>query len=88
VLAETLNTERMPWEHYTDLRISKYFSFWSVFSTLYLRVLNVFDVRNVLRVYAETGKWDINYGEPRHLTANPNRISDGRKVRLGLKIDF
>jgi len=88
VLAETLNTERMPWEHYTDLRINKYFSFWGIFSTVFVRVLNVFDIRNIQSVYSETGKWDIDYGEPRHLSANPKRISDGRAIRLGFEIDF
>jgi len=88
VLAERLNTERMPWEMYTDLRLSKYFNFFGLQETFYIRVLNLFNQRNVLSVYSETGKWDIDYGEPRHLSANPKRRSDGRVIRLGLKIDF
>ena len=88
VLAEKLNTERMPWEIYVDLMLSKFFSAFGIKSTLYLRVLNVFDRRNVLSVYSETGKWDIDIGKPRDLTANPKRISDGRRVRLGFKLSF
>jgi hypothetical protein len=88
VLAEQLNTERMPPESYTDLQLSKYFFLWGVQESIYLRITNLFDIRNVLSVYSETGKWDIDYGKPRHLTANPKRISDGRAARIGIKISF
>jgi len=88
VLAEILNTERMPWEVYVDLRLSKFFKVFGLNSTVYFQVLNLFDRRNVLSVYSETGKWDIDIGKPRHLTANPKRISDGRRIRIGFKLGF
>jgi outer membrane cobalamin receptor len=88
VLAEELNTERMPMEHYTDLQLSKYFDFFGVQESVYIRIANLFDTRNVKSVYSETGKWDVDYGRPRDLTANPKRISDGRSVRLGFKLSF
>jgi len=88
VLAEQLNTERMPWEVYTDLRLNKYFIFFDLFGTVYIRISNLFDTRNVRSVYSETGKWDVDYGKPRHLTANPKRISDGRAIRIGFRINF
>ncbi len=88
VLAEVLNTERMPWEINVDLRLSKYFTVFGLSNTIYLQVLNLFDRRNIRSVYSETGKWDIDIGKPRHLTANPNRISDSRRVRIGFKIGF
>ena len=88
VLAEQLNTERMPAELYTDLQLNKYFFIWDLQESIYLRINNLFDKRNVLSVYSETGKWDVDYGKPRDLTANPKRISDGRTVRIGFKINF
>jgi outer membrane receptor protein involved in Fe transport len=87
-LAEKLNTERMPWEITSDLRISKYFNFLDMQETFYLKVSNLLDRRNIRNVYSETGKWDVNIGEPRHLSAVPTRISDGRSARVGFKINF
>jgi hypothetical protein len=87
-LAEKLNTERMPWEITSDLRISKYFNFLGMQETFYLKVSNLLDRRNIRSVYSETGKWDVNIGEPRHLSAVPTRISDGRSARVGFKLNF
>jgi outer membrane receptor protein involved in Fe transport len=88
VLAEQLNTERMPWEINVDLKLGKYFKIAGLQSEVYMRVLNVFNRRNVLSVYSETGKWDVDIGKPYDLTANPKRISDGRQMRLGFKLNF
>jgi len=88
VLAEQINTERMPWEVFTNLQLSKYFNLFNMQQVIYLRIANLLDQRNVLSVYSETGKWDIDYGEPRHLTANPKRISDGRTVQIGFKFNL
>ncbi len=88
VLAEQLNTERMPWEINVDLKLGKYFKIAGLQSEVYMRVLNVFDRRNVFSVYSETGKWDVDIGKPYDLTANPKRISDGRQMRLGFKLNF
>jgi hypothetical protein len=88
VLAEQLNTERMPWEITTDIQINKYFYFFGMLETFYLRISNLFDRRNIRSVYSETGKWDVDFGRPRHLTANPKRISDGRRAQIGFKVNF
>ncbi len=90
VLAEVINTERMPWEITADLRVSKFFTFWGMEESLYFQIFNLFDRRNVLSVYSETGKWDDDglYGTPPDLDANPRRISDGRTARLGIQLNF
>ena len=90
ILAEVLNTERMPWEMTTDLRISKYFRFFKLKETVYFQMYNIFDRRNIRNVYSETGKWDDDglFSTPPDLDASPTRISDGRTARIGLKISF
>ncbi|UCE17323.1 MAG: TonB-dependent receptor [Gemmatimonadota bacterium] len=88
VLAEQLNTERMPWEITTDVRLSKYFNLFGLKETFYIKIDNIFNRRNVRSVYSQTGKWDVDGESERHLTAVPTRISDGRTVRLGFKFSF
>lgn len=90
VLAEVLNTERMPWDLTTDLRISRYFQFLGFEQTLYFQVSNVFDRRNILNVYMLTGKWDDDglYSTPPDHDADPTRISEGRTALLGVKLNF
>ncbi len=90
VLAEALNSERMSWDIQTDLRIAKKFKFDVVSPVVYLQVFNVLDRRNVRRVYALTGRWDDDGEEATSslVDANPNRISDGRSIRLGVRMEF
>ncbi len=90
VLAEYLNTERMPWEITTDIRLSKYFKFLGVKETVYAQIFNVFDRRNIRSVYSETGKWDDDglYSTPHDLDASPTRRSEGRSARVGFKVEF
>jgi outer membrane receptor protein involved in Fe transport len=90
VLAEALNTERMTWDIQSDLRIAKKFKFDAVSPVVYLQVFNLLDRRNIRRVYELTGKWDDD-GEsatPRLVDAVPTRISDGRSLRLGVRMEF
>ena len=90
VLAEQKNTERMPWNINVDMRLSKYFKFFGLKETLYLQIYNVFDRRNIYWVYNVTGKWDDDGdpGTPHAKDANPRRISDGRRARIGFRISF
>ncbi|MFQ6112892.1 MAG: TonB-dependent receptor domain-containing protein, partial [bacterium] len=90
VLAEQKNTERMPWNINIDMKLSKYFNFLGLKQTLYLQLYNVFDRRNIYSVYSVTGKWDDDGdpGTPYAHDANPRRISDGRRARIGLQITF
>ena len=90
VLAEQKNTERMPWNINVDMRLSKYLYVFGLKETFYLQIFNLFDRRNIYSVYAVTGKWDDDGdpGTPYAHDANPRRISDGRRARLGLKVEF
>ncbi len=90
VMAEQKNTERMPWNINVDMRLSKYFNFFGLKETWFLQIFNLFDRRNIYWVYDVTGKWDDDGdpGTPYAKDANPRRISDGRRARIGLKVEF
>jgi len=90
VLAEELNTERMPMETKLDMKFSKFVHYASMKGTIYLKMGNVFDKKNILSVYPLTGEWDDD-GEsgttPDH-DAVPSRRSEGRTAVLGFKLNF
>lgn len=90
VLAEVLNTERMPWEINTKLQLTKFLHLMGFEQSVFLRVNNIFDRRNVLNVYQETGKWNDDglTGTPPDYDAQPTRISDGRTIQVGAQITF
>ncbi|MFQ6618121.1 MAG: hypothetical protein ACE5QV_05475, partial [Fidelibacterota bacterium] len=90
VMAEQKNTERMPWNINVDVRLIKYLNFFGLKETVYLQIFNIFDRRNIYWVYPVTGKWDDDGdpGTPYAHDANPRRISDGRRARIGFKVEF
>jgi outer membrane receptor protein involved in Fe transport len=90
VLAETLNTERLPWNISVNLRIDRYVQLLGRRQRLFLQVFNLFDRRNIYSVYSETGKWndDGNSTTAPEQDANPRRRSDGRSARIGINIEF
>ena len=71
-----------------DLSVRKAFTVFGFRPTIYLQVYNVFDKANVLSVYPVTGRWDDDGdpSTPRAHDANPKRISDGRRIRVGIRI--
>ncbi len=90
VLAETPNTERMPWNINFDMKISKKFKLFGLRETVFLKVYNLFDRQNIYNVYSVTGAWDDDgdSGTPYASDANPKRISDGRRIRLGFTVEL
>ncbi len=85
------NSARKPSVNQLDLRISKEIHWWRSIFNAYLRVENVFDNINVLRVWTATGQpWDggptSNY--PKDRQANPDNVGIRRMVRLGLIVRF
>ncbi len=90
VLAETPNTERMPWNINFDGKISTDLNFFGLKQTVFVKVYNIFDRKNIYSVYSVTGKWDDDgdSGTPYASDANPRRISDGRRIRVGFDIEF
>jgi outer membrane receptor protein involved in Fe transport len=55
-----VNAERMPWTWTTDLVIRKDLKVWNLNYALFAQVTNLFDTKNILNVYPETGKTDDN----------------------------
>ena len=90
VLAERPNTERMPTFMNANARVSRDFEIGGLDHRLYLQMFNVFDRQNIYWVYPVTGQWDDDGdpGTPYASTANPTRLSDGRRVRIGYSISF
>lgn len=90
VLAEQRNTERMPWNSNVNMKMDKYLRIGGLRGSLYLQIFNVFDRKNIYWVYPGTGKWndDGDSGTPPAHDANPRRISDGRRARLGIRIEL
>lgn len=90
VLAERPNTERMPTFMNVNMRASRDFEIAGLNQRLYVQMYNVFDRQNIYWVYPVTGRWDDDGdpGTPYASTANPTRLSDGRRVRIGYSISF
>lgn len=87
------NTERMPLLGTVDMRASKSFRFFGFTETIFLRVLNLFDRKNVYSVYASSGEPDLPLGIERTkrnliIYDDPSNYSPGRQVRMGLSLDF
>lgn len=90
VLAERPNTERMPTFMNVNARASRDFEAAGLRHRVYVQMHNVLDRQNIFWVYPVTGQWDDDGdpGTPYASTANPSRLSDGRRVRLGYSIAF
>lgn len=87
------NTERMPWLGNLDLRASKTFHFFGFEESVFLRVLNLLDHRNIYYVHESSGKPDLPLGIERNtrnlnIYDDPSNYGPGRQVRLGLSVDF
>jgi len=82
------NSARKGWFRQFDFRMNKRFrAFKTTYVDLYLRVENVFDNINTLRVWTATGDpWDqgitSNYSKDRQ--GNPENVDLRRTIRLGL----
>ena len=87
------NTERMPYIGTVDTRLSKSFKFFGFKQTVFLRVLNLFDRKNIYYVYEQSGKPDLELGLERNernlnVYNDPSNYGPPREVRLGVSIDF
>jgi hypothetical protein len=54
------NSERMPWTYNTDMKFRKGFAFGSFEPNVYVSVFNLFNIKNIVAVYASTGLPDRN----------------------------
>ena len=87
------NTERMPWLGTVDMRLSKSFQFLGFTETVFLRIMNLLDRKNIYYVYASSGKPDLPLGIDRtarnlNVYDDPSNYGPGRQVRMGLGINF
>ncbi len=87
------NTERMPYIGTVDMRLSKTFKFFGFKETVFVRVLNLFDRKNIYYVYEQSGKPDLPLGLDRNernlnVYNDPSNYGPPREVRLGVSIDI
>jgi len=83
------NSARKGWTRQLDIRFSKVFHLQKLKLDTYLRIQNIFDNINVLRVWSRTGDpWDqgptSNYTKDRQ--ANPENVDIRRTIRAGIII--
>ena len=85
------NSGRKPAVNQLDVRLNKEIHWWKTSLRFYVRIENLFDHINVLRVWSRTGKaWDqgptSNY--PKDRQANPENVDVRRTIRTGIIIRF
>ena len=94
------NSKRMPATSNVDLRFNKDFDFWKFSYSFTIWVNNLFDRRNVYKVFDNTGRADtgVNYYNDYlgdyvtlpgyEIDKNPYNLGPGRNMRLGLSVSF
>ena len=85
------NSARKPWVNQVDLRLNKRFNLFDADIDWYLRVENIFDHINVLRVWTQTGDpWDAGDTsiQSNDRQANPENVDIRRTVRTGIVFRF
>jgi len=84
------NSARMPWTMTVDLRATKYFKFVGLDMALYADVRNIFNKRNVLAVWGQTGEPDAtnDWDDTKDWLSRPHYFSAPRTLELGMSIGF
>jgi hypothetical protein len=94
------NSGRKPFNYNVDLRISRQFSFWKMKYNFFVKVYNLFDRKNEIDVYGDTGRAGYSlvsqYIADRRGYVNsleewlnrPDFYSEPRKVLVGFDLDF
>ncbi|MDZ7374374.1 MAG: TonB-dependent receptor [candidate division KSB1 bacterium] len=94
------NSGRKPFNYTVDLRLARYFALGKATAGLFLKVYNLFDRKNELEVYADTGRAGYSlvshYVVERREDVNtlaewlkrPDFYSEPRKVLVGLELEF
>ncbi len=94
------NSGRKPFNYTVDLRLFKELSLWGVKYTFFIKVYNLFDRKNELDVYQDTGR--AGYSLVSHYVAvrnafvnsldewlnRPDYYSEPRKVLIGFDLEF
>lgn len=88
------NSKRMPYYSTVDIRFDKNFQVWKMNYTVTLRVDNLFDNRNIIDVYSNTGLPYTNQNENGQILTGLSRDRDpsfydsGRQIQFGLSMNF
>ena len=88
------NSLRLPATTYFDVKFSKEFRLATLDWSAILWVENLFDNRNVVSVYSNTGRPDTQQNENQIVKggslfdANPYNWDYGRQIRLGLEVNI
>jgi hypothetical protein len=94
------NSERKPFNYNIDLRISRQFEFLKMKYNLFLKVYNLFDTKNEINVFNDTGRAGYSlisqYIAERRAYVNtldewltrPDYYSEPRKVVIGFDIEL
>ncbi|MBI5472515.1 MAG: TonB-dependent receptor [Ignavibacteriae bacterium] len=99
---KTKNTRRVPANYNVDMRLFKSFTFEPINITLFLKVFNLFDRRNEVRVFGETGRatatpaalgignlsGGFRVNTLQEYLTHPEFYSEPRQIQLGLEMSF
>jgi outer membrane receptor protein involved in Fe transport len=85
------NSARYPWTTRIDLRAWKGFNLLGINFTVFVKINNLFDTKNVVWVYPLTGKpWDAGPTTPlsEDFQRNPSFYKAPRLIRMGLSVEW
>ncbi|MBN1407306.1 MAG: TonB-dependent receptor [Calditrichaceae bacterium] len=94
------NSRRRPEQITFDLNLYKFFQLKTIGFKVFAKVFNLFDTKNIVNVYGDSGKPDyttsangVEYDERRPNTieefvTRPNHFSSPREVQLGVELAF
>lgn len=96
------NSETKPQFFNTDVRLYKTFKLDPVKLMLFLRINNIFDTKNELNVYTDTGRAGLTYAEDRAIASgsqqvvntihdyfvDPTQYSEPRRIEFGATVEF
>ncbi len=85
-----INSARKPWTGTVDVQLNKDFKFFGVTERLYANIWNLFDKKNVLEVFEDSGKpnYSTNPGVSEEGMHRPDYFGPPREVEFGLQLMF
>jgi outer membrane receptor protein involved in Fe transport len=89
-LVDERNSARLPWSGTVDVRMNKEFRLFGLEERLFVDITNIFDKRNVLRVFSSTGSptFDLIPGRSEEFMDRPHWFGAPRHIEAGLQIIF
>ncbi len=89
-LVDERNSARLPWYGTVDVRLNKDFNFFGLRQRFFMDITNIFNKRNVIRVFSSTGSptFDLVPGRSEEFMDRPHWFGAPRHVEAGLQIIF